>query len=192
MRLRRTIVPIPAALLFLAGPATVTPRDGKPIETFTAYAAAIGTGRTAAVRIEIDRWSTDEERERLLATLQESGPDKLLDALQDVRPPVGRIWTPQSLSYDLFYARSDPSPAGGRRVILAANRPVSFQEMRNPSRRIRYQFTLIEIHIDRDGKGEGKVVPAARVSWDKQAKKIEIENYDALPVDLLKVTAKTP
>ena len=192
MRLRRIVAPIPGALLFLAGAAAVTPRGEKPIETFTAYAASIGTGQTAAVRIEIDRWSTDAERERLLTTLQEFGSDKLLDALQDVRPPVGRIWTPQSLSYDLFYARDNPTPGGGRRVILATNRPVSFQEMRNPSRRIRYQFTLIEIRIDKDGKGEGKLVPAARVAWDKAARRIEIENYDALPVDLLKVTAKTP
>jgi len=30
------------------------------------------------------------------------------------------------------------------------------------------------------------------VSWDKESKKIEIENYNELPVDLLNVTAKMP
>jgi hypothetical protein len=35
-------------------------------------------------------------------------------------------------------------------------------------------------------------VPAAKVTWDKDAKRIEIENYTALPVDLLQVTRKTP
>ncbi len=54
------------------------------------------------------------------------------------------------------------------------------------------QFTLIELHIDKNGKGEGKLVPAAKVSWDTKAKKIEIDNYNALPVDLINVTAKTP
>ena len=57
---------------------------------------------------------------------------------------------------------------------------------------MQYQFTLIELHIDKNGKGEGKLVPAAKVSWDTKAKKIEIENYNALPVDLTSVTAKTP
>jgi hypothetical protein len=90
------------------------------------------------------------------------------------------------------YARNNPSPDGSRRVILATNRPVSFRELRDNSRRLQYQFTLIEIHIDKSGKGEGKLVPAAKVSWDKEAKKIEIENYNALPVDLLNVVAKTP
>jgi hypothetical protein len=191
MRSHKSVVPILIAFLFLAGAGIAAARDEKPIETFTAFAAALGTGQTGVVHIDIYRWSTDEERERLLTTLQEFGPDKLLDALEKVRPPVGPIRTAISLSYDLYYARNNPSSDGGRRVILATNRPVSFRELRNSSRRLQYQFTLIEIHIDKDGKGEGKLVPAARVSWDKEAKKIEIENYNALPVDLLNVTAQT-
>jgi hypothetical protein len=192
MYFRKTIVPALTAFLFLAGAAIVAARAEKPIETFTAFAAALGTGKTAVVQIDIHRWSTDEEREQLLTTLQEFGPDKLVDALQKIRPPVGSIRTPTTVAYDLYYARNNPSPDGGRHVVLATNRRVSFRELRNSSRELRYQVTVIEIHLDKDGKGEGKLVPAARVSWDKQAKKIEIENYSALPVDLLNVTAKTP
>jgi hypothetical protein len=36
------------------------------------------------------------------------------------------------------------------------------------------------------------MVPAAKVSWDTKEKKIEVENYNALPVDLLNVQAKKP
>lgn len=57
---------------------------------------------------------------------------------------------------------------------------------------MQYQFTVTEIHLDKNGKGEGKLVPAAKVSWDTKTKKIEIENYNAFPVDLTNVTAKTP
>jgi len=192
MRSHKTVGLTLTAFLFLAGAGIAAARDEKPIERFTAFAAALGTGQTGVVHIDIYRWSTDEERERLLTTLQEFGPDKLLDALEKVRPPVGTIRTATSLSYDLYYARNNPSPDGSRRVILATNRPVSFRELRDNSRRLQYQFTLLEIHIDKNGKGEGKLVPAAKVSWDKEAKKIEIENYNALPVDLLNVTAKTP
>jgi hypothetical protein len=192
MRSYKSIVPTLTAVLLLAGAAIAAARADKPIETFTAFAAALGTGKTAVVQIDIHRWSTDEEREQLLTTLQEFGPDKLVDALQKIRPPVGSIRTPSTVAYDLYYARNNPSPDGGRRIVLATNRRVSFRELRKSSRELRYQVTVIEIHIDKDGKGEGKLVPAARVSWDKQAKKIEIENYSALPVDLLNVTAKTP
>ncbi len=191
MRSRKNIVAALAAFLFLAAAAGVPARDNKVIDSFTAFAASLGTGKTAVVQIDIFRWSTDEEREQLLSTLQKFGPDKLLDALEKIRPPVGAIRTSRSIPYDLYYARNNPSPDGGRRIVLATNRRVSFREATSSSRSLQYQFTLIEIHIDKDGKGEGKLVPAAKVSWDRESKKIEIENYNALPVDLLKVTART-
>jgi hypothetical protein len=188
MIIRRRISSILALSLFLAGGAVSAAPKSKPIESFRAFAVGLGTGKAGVIDIDIYRWSTDEEREALLTTLVEFGPDKLLDALEKIRPPVGYIRTPTSLGYDLYYARDNPAPDGGRRIVLATNRRVTFREAANNTRSMQYQFTLIEIHLDQSGKGEGKLVPAARVSWDKQAKKIEIENYNALPVDLTTVT----
>lgn len=45
-----------------------------------------------------------------------------------------------------------------------------------------------ELRLSPDGKGDGKLVPAAKVTWDNATKTIEIENYNALPVDLLSVS----
>ena len=53
-----------------------------------------------------------------------------------------------------------------------------------------HRVTIIELHLDAKGKGEGKIVEAAKLTWDKDAKKLEIENYDPLPVDLLQVKVK--
>jgi hypothetical protein len=177
-------------VLLLASVATGA--QSKPIETFTCFATSLGTGQSDIIEITINRWSTDAERERLLTTLQEFGQEKLLAELEKIRPPVGYMRTPGSLGYDLYYARNNLQPDGSRRVVLATNRRVSFREAANNARSMQYQFTLIEIRLDKNGKGEGKVVPAAKVSWDTNAKKIEIENYNALPVDLINVTAKTP
>ena len=189
---RNASIPIVLALILLMGAVAAPARDEKPIEKFTAFAASLGTGKAGLVEIAIYRWSTDEERERLLTTLQEFGRDKLIDELQKIRPPVGYIRTPTSLAYDLYYARNHPSSDGGRRIVFATNRRVSFREAANSTRSMQYQFTLIEIHIDKNGKGDGKIVPAAKITWDKDAKRIEVENYSALPVDLLQVTQKTP
>ena len=181
-------------VLLLASAATVAQgaKRSKPIETFTCFAVNLGTGKAGRVDITINRWSTDEEREMLLTTLQEFGQDKLLAALEKIRPPVGYMRTPNSIGYDLYYARNNPQPDGSRKVVMATNRRVSFREAANNTRSMQYQFTVIEIHIEKNGKGEGKLVPAAKVSWDTKTKKIEIENYNALPVDLTEVTAKTP
>jgi len=181
-----------ATLTVLTAGQAVPKEKAKPIERFTAFAASLGRGNASMLDISITRWSTDEEREMLLTTLQEFGSDKLLDALMKIRPPVGWMRLPNTIGYDLFFARNNPMPDGGRHVVLATNRRVAFGEAANNTRSMQYQFTLIELHIDKDGKGEGKMVPAAKVSWDKEAKKLEIENYQALPVDLLSVKAVTP
>jgi len=128
----------------------------------------------------------------LLTTLQEKGRDALIDALMKIRPRVGYMRTPNSIGYDLFYARNNPQPDGGRNIVLATNRRVSFREASNNTRSMQYQLTAIEIHLDKDGKGEGKMQPAAKISWDAKDKKIELENYNALPIDLVNVTSKGP
>ena len=190
MHARHTIVRILVFLLLLTGGTVAVAQEDKPIEKFTAFAASLERGRAGAVEILINRWSTDEERDRLLTTLQEFGQDKLLDELQKIRPPVGRIRSPGSIGWDLYYARNHPNPDGNRRVVLATNRRVAFREAANNTRSMDYQFTLIELRLDATGKGEGKLVPAAKVTWDRDKKVLEIENYSALPVELLSVKAE--
>jgi hypothetical protein len=190
MRHRETITRLSVCLVLLGSAAAAF--AAKPIETFSASAVSLGTGATGTITFTINRWSTDEERDKLLTTLQEFGTDKLLDALQKIRPPVGYMRRANSTGWDLYYARNNAMPDGSRRVVLATNRKVAFAEASNNTRSMQYQFTLIEIHIDKDGKGEGKLVPAGRVSWDKDKKEIVVENYGNLPVDLINVIAKTP
>ncbi len=191
--MRRSGIASLAAVGFSLAIASVAlAQKSKPVETFSAFAASLGTGRSSVINVTVNRWSTDEERESLLTTLQEFGSDKLVDALQKIRPPVGFMRTPNSRGYTLYYARNIPNPDGSRRVVIATDRPVAFGEAANSTRSMQYRVTLIELHLDKDGKGEGKMVPAAKISWDKDKKKLEIENYGALPVDLMSVKAKTP
>jgi len=189
---QRLLVPALIIASTLAGFAGTSLAADKPIEKFEAFAAALGTGRAGLIEIGVTRWSTDQEREKLLTTLMEFGSNKLADELSKIRPPVGYLRTPSSVGYDLFYARNHPNPDGTRRVVLATNRPVTFREVTNAQRSTQYQVTVIELHIGADGKGEGKMVPAAKIHWDNATKTIEIENYSALPVDLLSVKSVKP
>jgi hypothetical protein len=189
--MRRNLITVVLAASFVFGTSpSLLAASSKPLETFKAFAVALGTGKSSIVRFAVERWSTDEEREMLLETLQEFGRDKLVETLQKIRPPVGYILTPFSLRYDLYYARNHQAPDGSRRVVLATNRRVTFREVARSERSMDYQITLIELRLGPDGKGDGKMVPAAKVTWDNATKTIEIENYNVLPVDLLSVTVE--
>jgi len=171
-------------VLVLAVAVAVADEKPQPVAKFTCVAASMQRGRASRLDIVVTRWSTDEERERLLTTLQEFGRDKLVDELTKIRPTTGYMRTPNSRGYDLFYARNNVLPDGSRHVVLATDRYVTFGEAATSQRSMQYQVTLIELHLDKDGKGEGKMVPAAKISWDKEQKKLEVENYQALPIDL--------
>jgi hypothetical protein len=140
------------------------------------------------VDIAITRWSTDEEREALITTLKEKGSGGLLDALVK-EPESGFIKMPNTLGWTLYYARQTELPDGGRRVILATNRPMRFGEVSRQTRSSQYDFMLVELHFPKDpkGKGEGKLAAAAKVWFNNKTHQIEIENYGTMPVDLKNV-----
>ena len=142
------------------------------------------------VHITIERWSTDEERDKLRDALIEKGPDALMEAVKNVKPRVGFISTGSSLGWDIRYSREHVLPTGARRVVIATDRPMRIWEVANGARSADYDFTLAEIHITPDGQGEGKLVPMAKIRYNKDQRAIEIENYSSEPVRLgeVKVT----
>ena len=158
-------------------------------EEFTAVAIANNNIQTGAgtVLISIDRWSTNAERETFVATLRNKGPQALVDALQDTRP-VGRIRTPDSIGYDLRYAFQTPGEDGGRRIVIATDRPIGFWEAYNRPRTVDYPFTIVQMQIGPDGRGAGTLSEFTKVlaSGDN----IYLENFASAPVMLTDIRSK--
>ena len=122
------------ALVFSLTPPVSAQTMGQP-EEFSAGAIDINSGRTGSIAINVDRWSTAAEREKLVGSLLEKGPDDLLKMLQDMKP-VGRIRTPDSIGYELRYAQQRPGPDGGRDLVIVTDRPISYWEAVNRPRSI--------------------------------------------------------
>jgi len=148
--------------------------------------------KTNTIDIVIERWSTDEEVAALKAVLVEKGGDKLLSALRKVKPRCGYARTSTSLGWDINFARVVDLPDGGRKISLGSDRPVSFWESRNAARSLDYEFSLAEIRLPAEGKGQGKAIKAAMVTFNKEKNTLEIENYQREPVRLNEITVQTP
>jgi hypothetical protein len=151
-------------------------------EKFSGFAINMNRSGTAVIDFTIERWSTDAEREQLLSIIQakKDPTQDLLKALQKM-PKVGGIRTPQTLAWDLRYAREFPDPEGGRRIVLATDRPIGFAEARNSSRTMDYPFTIIEIHLNAKDEGEGKILAGTKIFVDQKTKEIVLENWGQQP-----------
>ncbi len=176
-----------AALALTAGVAArQTPADIPLPVRFTALAVNMARGGSGTLEMRVNNWTTDAERDRLMNVLMDQGPDKLLAALQKA-PKVGYIRSTSSIGYDLHYARAVPGEDGGWQVVLATDRRMSFWEVANQTRSVDYPFTVVEIHVNKDGEGEGKLSLATRITADKENKLIVLENYAIQPVLLKSV-----
>ena len=161
---------------------------GEPAR-FNASYVDLNSGRTGPVQISVTRWSTAAEREKLTQMLFKKGQDALLDTLRDMRS-VGRIYTPGSIGYDLRYAEERQLPDGGREIILATDRPMSFWEVVNRPRSAEYPFTWVQFTMRPDGTGEGKLAVAARIIGEEADDLIEVEDFAIHPVRLQNIRAR--
>jgi hypothetical protein len=155
-------------------------------ERFTATAMNINNGSAGNIDITVNRWSTDAQRDQLMKVLNEKGPEKLLDTLQDM-PAVGHFGAPGNLSWDIHFARRVPLAEGGERVVLITDRRIGFWEAANQPRSIDYPFTMIELRLNADGEGEGKLSIATKITSDPEHNIVTLENWDTTPVRLTNV-----
>jgi hypothetical protein len=170
---------------------------GQPIRmsSWAVSMANVATGANAIVDIRVNKWSTDQERQELISTFLDGGQDKLLGKLQKL-PVKGRISIPgrqgpdpnqTRLGWDLRFAMQTPLDDGGMRILIATDRYMSFAEVRNRPRTYDYPFTFLEIHLTKEGTGEGKMAVATQLQFDKKKNAIVFENYSTEPVRLTNI-----
>ena len=157
------------------------------MRAFVVNMTNVRTGSNNVVEITLDQYSTAAERKDLIDTMAAGGQNALLKKMQKI-PIKGRIRIPgwvgpdpnnYRLGWDLRYVWRAPMDDGGTRFVLGTDRPMSMAEIRNQPRTVDYPFTFIEIHMPKEGKGEGRATGATQVIFDKKKNMIELERYSA-------------
>ena len=167
--------------------------DRVRISGFALNMSNVATGANQTIQITIDRWSSAPQRARLIDTFLEKGQDALLRELEK-EPELGRFNFPgymgpdpnnvMRLGTDIRYAWNHPGEDGGRRIVIITPRVIGFAEARNRPRTVDYRFTMFEMRFDRNGRGEGRMAYATKITFDKKKQAIELENYSSEPVRL--------
>jgi hypothetical protein len=133
----------------------------------TIDATAMGTstqlGKVVNVKVIINRFSTEEERQTLIAAFKQGQNPGLVDALSKMEP-AGRIAITGTVGYDLVYIRLVRTPTG-RRIRFATNRLIRFGEAYHDTQSRAYDLTAGEFDLndaDKD-KSSGVLFPASQL-----------------------------
>ncbi len=194
-----------------------------PQISYTATTANV-SGAPDAIRIDILRWSTDAERDRLMdawmlktsiapgrgggrgggrrgragrgaseAPPPKPTPEAMLATALEAAPTVGYLWSREVAGYAIRYAARIANPDGSERVVIVTNRRLgAVNDLWKPSGGdpLPYDFTVIELHLNPHGTGEGKTSLTGKVTPDAALKMVALENYDGLPAVFSAVLSK--
>ncbi len=166
-------------------------------ESYRAFGVAMGPGAAGVLEFHISRWSTDDERKALIESLVQNGQEKTVDLLRKQKE-TGWTRTQSGAgmkgwpSVRLHYAYQFPQPDGKRIVVLVTDRNIGMAEAMRGGRSNDYEVSgiVMELTKGEDGKekGTGTLFRAAKLGFDKEKKKIEIESLGYEPVRLTSIT----
>lgn len=174
--------------LLLAGAVAHAQVKG-PIERYTATTTNV-VGAGEPITIELLKWSTDTDRDRLLSVLAWYGDKEVANS----QPTVGYLWTSASAGYSIRYAYKSTATDGSQRIILLTDRklgawtPDAWKPTAAATADDR-PFSVIELRLPKTGQGEGKTSLTTKTVMDPTTKSIALENYAAQPI-MLKGVAK--
>ncbi len=144
---------------------------------------------TANLRIAIDRWNTDAERQASIQALRTGGAADMVAQVSQYEP-VGRVSQPGDKPIPLLYAYQTELPDGTFKVLLGTTEPMGFGVQRQQAEKMENNVTLIELDLNAKGAGTGVMSMGAEYSFDEKRDMVSIDKVTLAPVRLTSVSAK--
>jgi hypothetical protein len=164
-----------------------------PVDRFTAFAinmTDLSRAATAMVEIDIEQWSSDADRDRLLKILNGKGQREFLTALRAM-PRAAVVRSPGGFGLDVRFAHRMVLPDRTEHILLIAQRPIDLQfEAQRPGVGS-YPFAMAELRIEPKGEGEGKLSLATKLTGNPEKGFVRGQDYDRQPMSLTQVKRAT-
>jgi hypothetical protein len=139
-------------------------------------------GRSRPFSLIINSYTPANQIRELNEALGRDGQDGLLNALSKMN--AGRIQIGTGIGVPANAIIVDPWGEGGRKLTVFYERNLSFYELRYGTRSEMYRVGYAELFLNRDGRGEGTMIPAARVRL-KDGNVWEVEDFGVFPARIL-------
>lgn len=159
-------------------------------ETYTGTMVGIGGrlgGVTRTFTLTINDRTPDAEVARDVAVLAEGGQEALLKQIRDKN--LGRFSLGGQLGRQLNFVTETTESNGDRKIMILFERWMNLYEVRYGARSTDYPFGYVELIIDRNGRGQGAFIPAARVGFEHN--QVEVENFGIYPARLAGVRRRS-
>ena len=153
-------------------------------ETFTAQMQArteVGAA-AASIRMQIDRYTPEDDRKTMTDALRHSGYPGFLTALRKAKV-VGNVAMAE-LQVPVRWAREEATPKG-RKITLVTDTPLYFVGGGRTDAKPRegFEVAIIQLTVDEFGLGTGTMAAAARIKPDGQGG-VVMEDYAEQPIRL--------
>ncbi len=178
---------VSVGLLFPFGGGARAVKSTAPLakEEYTGTIIGVGGlmgGVSRPFTLTIEGYTSASDASRYLQILETQGQDGLQKAIS--KEKLGYFAVSGQIGRNLNCVR-ETAADGGRRITVLFERWLNMFEVRYGTRSEDYPFTYIELFIDKNGKGEGTLIPAARVYFDKKNQnQLNVENFGIYPARL--------
>ena len=174
---------IVCAALFQTAPAANAQSDRL---TITGNLLVIG-GRTSAsrsrsFRLLVNSYTAPNQVRELNDALSRGGQDELLRELSDMN--AGRIQIGGGVGVKANAIIAEPWDNGGTKLTVFYERDIRLFELRYGTRSRDYTIGYAELFLDRNGRGEGTLIGAARVRL-RDGSTWEVEDFGTFPGKLM-------
>lgn len=189
MKKSLTYVAVALMVATLLSVAPATAKKPEIIESYKANAIEVTGAGSTMVEIHIYGWTTDDSRQEVLDAVKKSTDvDKpntriVAQALRG-QEKVGYAFMAGRQGYPIRYAKTFDMGNGKRQIVLATDRPVSFEEVYKQSQLGDFDVTLVILNVDENGKGSGVLSLGTELKWNDKEGKIEMTNTSSQPIKL--------
>jgi hypothetical protein len=143
-------------------------------------------GRSLPFNLIVERYTTAGQVQELNDALGR-GQDELLRTLS--RMDAGRVSLGNNVGVTANAVIETPQPGGGTKLTVLYQRNVQLFELRYGTRSSDYRFGYAEIFLDARGRGQGTIIPAARVRL-RDGNTWEVEDFAEFPARLMGVRVR--